>query len=133
MHFNYHMIVTGTYYILLTPFAPSSYCIAFSHFTNVVVWFCRNYVVQHLLLMKVPNVTANLVDELQGHFFSLACNKYGSNVVEKCLTETRHEFSDLVILELLKTPNVSKLLQDPYGNYVFQSALSVSKVRTFVS
>uniref|UniRef100_A0A7N0TPK0 PUM-HD domain-containing protein n=1 Tax=Kalanchoe fedtschenkoi TaxID=63787 RepID=A0A7N0TPK0_KALFE len=86
-----------------------------------------NYVVQHLLLMKVPNITASLVNELRGHFFTLACNKYGSNVVEKCLTETGEEYSNLVILELLKTPGVSKLLQDPYGNYVFQSALSVSQ------
>ncbi|CAM8998588.1 unnamed protein product [Rhodiola kirilowii] len=86
-----------------------------------------NYVVQHLLLMKEPDVTSRLVNELQGHFFLLACNKYGSNVVEKCLTETGGEYSQLVILELLKTPGVSKLLTDPFGNYVYQSALSVSQ------
>ncbi|CAM8939371.1 unnamed protein product [Rhodiola kirilowii] len=86
-----------------------------------------NYVVQHLLLMKVAYVTAKVVNELRGHFFSLACNKYGSNVVEKCLTETGEECSKLVIMELLTTPNVSKLLQDPFGNYVFQSALSASQ------
>ncbi|KAK3231270.1 hypothetical protein Dsin_003151 [Dipteronia sinensis] len=86
-----------------------------------------NYVVQHLLEMKVPQITVNLLRQLEGHYASLSCNKYGSNVVEKCLKLSGEQESMRIIMELLRSPNASRLIVDPYGNYVIQSALSVSK------
>ncbi|KAJ9186803.1 hypothetical protein P3X46_002336 [Hevea brasiliensis] len=88
-----------------------------------------NYVVQHLLGLRVPQITANLLRQLEGSYTALACNKYGSNVVEKCLFESREEQSTQIIWELLRSSNASMLLVDSFGNYVIQSALSVSKVR----
>lgn len=61
---------------------------------------------------------------------SLSCNKYGSNVVEKCLLDSGEEQSSQIIFELLTNRNVSMLLLHPFGNYVIQTALSVSKVRS---
>lgn len=58
----------------------------------------------------------------------LSCGKYGSNVVEKCLLESEEEQSADIIRELCISPNLSMLLMHPFGNYVFQTALSVSKV-----
>ncbi|XP_057975081.1 pumilio homolog 12-like [Malania oleifera] len=86
-----------------------------------------NYVVQYLLEMKIARVITNLLRQLKGSYASLSCNKYGSNVVEKCLLESRREQSEQIILELLRSPNVSMLLLDPFGNYVIQTALSVSE------
>ncbi|KAK9270326.1 hypothetical protein L1049_025904 [Liquidambar formosana] len=86
-----------------------------------------NYVVQHIVGLRIPRVTAKLLKQLGGSYFSLSCNKYGSNVVEKCLIESGEELSRQIIMELLRSPNVSMLLVDPFGNYVIQSALSVSK------
>ncbi|KAK2660179.1 hypothetical protein Ddye_006712 [Dipteronia dyeriana] len=86
-----------------------------------------NYVVQHLLEMKVPQITINLLRQLEGHYASLSCNKYGSNVVEKCLKLSGEQESMRIIMELLRSPTASRLIVDPYGNYVIQSALSVSK------
>lgn len=61
---------------------------------------------------------------------SLSCNKYGSNVVEKCLLDSGEEQSSQIIFELLTNRNISMLLLHPFGNYVIQTALSVSKVRS---
>ncbi|XVF36371.1 hypothetical protein REPUB_Repub19eG0053000 [Reevesia pubescens] len=86
-----------------------------------------NYVVQHLLGLKEPQITVSLVRQLEGNFASLSCNRYGSNVVEKCLVESGEQQSTRIIMELLRSPIVSRLLVDPFGNYVIQSALAVSK------
>ncbi|KAL7262284.1 hypothetical protein ACSBR1_000628 [Camellia fascicularis] len=86
-----------------------------------------NYVVQQLLGLKIPEVTTNLLRQLEGTYVSLSRNKYASNVVEKCLAESGEEQSSRIIMELLRNPNVCMLLVDPFGNFVIQSALSVSK------
>lgn len=85
--------------------------------------------VQHLLGMKMQEVTADLLRRFQGCFVSLSCNKYASNVVEKFLLESGEDHSAKIIMELLTSPNASMLLLDPFGNFVIQSALSASKVR----
>ena len=92
---------------------------------------CRNYVVQHVLKLKSPEITENLLAQFKGSYMALSCNKYGSNVVESCLLTTREEQSTQIILELLGNPLASMLLVDPFGNFVIQKALSVSQVRSF--
>ncbi|KAL8261115.1 hypothetical protein R6Q59_025164 [Mikania micrantha] len=86
-----------------------------------------NYVLQHIVGLKIQELTALLVRQLQGHFASLSCNKYASNVVEKCLNESGEEVVARIIMELVRSPNSSLLLVDPYANFVIQSALKVSK------
>ncbi|GAA0186573.1 hypothetical protein Leryth_017149 [Lithospermum erythrorhizon] len=87
-----------------------------------------NYVVQHLLALGEPKITAALTRRLRGHFAILSCNKFASNVVEKFLVEGGEEHATTILKELLASPNdVVKLLVDPYGNFVIQSALEVSK------
>ncbi|KAL4278375.1 hypothetical protein GQ457_03G039980 [Hibiscus cannabinus] len=86
-----------------------------------------NYVVQHVLGLRVPQITECLLRQLEGNFASLSCSRYGSNVVEKCLVESGEQLSTRIIIELLSSPIVSRLLVDPFGNYVIQSALSVSE------
>ncbi|KAL6216664.1 hypothetical protein ACLB2K_009885 [Fragaria x ananassa] len=86
-----------------------------------------NYVLQHLLGLRTPQVTSSLLRQFQGNYMFLSCGKYGSNVVEKCLLESEEEQSADIIRELCISPNLSMLLMHPFGNYVFQTALSVSK------
>ncbi|MBA0565956.1 hypothetical protein Golob_010811 [Gossypium lobatum] len=86
-----------------------------------------NYVVQHILELKETQTTESLLRQLQGNYASLSCNRYGSNVVERCLLESEEPLTTRIIVELLRSPIVSTLLLDPFGNYVIQSALSVSK------
>lgn len=83
--------------------------------------------------LKVAEFTARLVRQLQGNFASLSCNKYASNVVEKCLNESGEDISRKIVMELITCSNPSLLLTDPYANFVIQSALTVSKVSSFFS
>lgn len=55
--------------------------------------------------------------------------KYSSNVVEKCLKYAGEERRSCIIKELVNTPRLDQIMQDPYGNYVIQAALNNSKVR----
>lgn len=80
--------------------------------------------------MKIPRVTADILAQLGGSFVNLSMNKYGSNVIEKSLKEAGEEHVNRIINEMINSPNLLTLLQDPYGNYVAQSALGVSKVRS---
>ncbi|KAK9066769.1 hypothetical protein SSX86_014092 [Deinandra increscens subsp. villosa] len=86
-----------------------------------------NYVLQHMVGLQSPELTALLVSQLQGNFAYLSQNKYASNVVEKCLIESGPDISANIILELVESPTAPSLLVDPYGNFVIQSALKVSK------
>ncbi|KAK9930544.1 hypothetical protein M0R45_027580 [Rubus argutus] len=85
-----------------------------------------NYVVQYVIELKIPSVMARLVSQLKGHFVLLSMQKCSSHVVEKCLKHYE-ESRQKVIQELLSVSHFEQLLQDPFANYVIQSALSVTK------
>ncbi|GMJ03507.1 hypothetical protein HRI_004019900 [Hibiscus trionum] len=86
-----------------------------------------NYVVQFVLGMKDEYVTSGIIAQLEGSFVTLSFSKYGSNVVEKCLKESGEELSARIIREIMNDPDFVKVIGHDYGNYVAQSALSVSK------
>uniref|UniRef100_A0A1J3DS72 Pumilio-like protein 9 n=1 Tax=Noccaea caerulescens TaxID=107243 RepID=A0A1J3DS72_NOCCA len=91
----------------------------------VNIWnLCRNYVVQYLIENNVS--AAKLLMQFRMHYAELATQKFSSHVVEKCrrkYPESRAE----IVRELLSVQNFEHLLQDPFGNYVVQTALSVTK------
>ncbi|KAL0376069.1 UNVERIFIED_CONTAM: Pumilio9 [Sesamum calycinum] len=89
-----------------------------------------NYVVQYIVGLKMPHVAAKLVAKLAGNYVLLSINKYGSNVVEKCLRELDHHLSLPIVEEIINSPYFLMVLQDPYGNYVAQSALKICKGET---
>ncbi|CAN8246841.1 unnamed protein product [Cochlearia groenlandica] len=84
-----------------------------------------NYVVQYLIEQKIEGVV-NVIFELRGNYAKLSTQKFSSHVVEQCL---RHypESRSHIVRELVSVPNFEQLLQDPYANYVIQSALSLTK------
>ncbi|CAA0806786.1 Pumilio homolog 12 [Striga hermonthica] len=86
-----------------------------------------NYVVQYILGFKMLHVTADIMASLSGNYVSLSMNKYGSNVVEQCLKQSEGDQALPIIEELIRSPHFLRVLLDPYGNYVAQSALMVSK------
>ncbi|KAK2984652.1 hypothetical protein RJ640_006635 [Escallonia rubra] len=85
-----------------------------------------NYVIQYIIELKIPSSAATLLSQFKGHFVYLSKQKFSSHVIEKCL---RHfeESRSRIIHELLSVPNFDQLLQDPFANYVIQSALEVTK------
>ncbi|XP_010501802.1 PREDICTED: pumilio homolog 9-like [Camelina sativa] len=83
-----------------------------------------NYVVQ--CLIEQQDSPVKLLDQFKTHYDELATQKFSSHVIEKCLTKYPESRAE-IFNELLSFPNFEDLLQDPYGNYVIQKALSVTK------
>lgn len=86
-----------------------------------------NYVVQYILDLKILWATEDVMEQLEGHYAHLSMQKFSSNVVEKCLKLAEEEKRAEIIRELINTSRLGQLLQDPYANYVVQSALNASK------
>ncbi|XP_009622948.1 putative pumilio homolog 8, chloroplastic [Nicotiana tomentosiformis] len=85
-----------------------------------------NYVVQFIIELKIASAAAMLLSQFDGHYVYLSRQKFGSHVVEKflkCVEESRSR----IINELVSEPHFDQLLQDPFANYVIQSALGVTK------
>ncbi|XP_057975498.1 uncharacterized protein LOC131162902 [Malania oleifera] len=85
-----------------------------------------NYVVQYIIELKIPSAAANLISLFEGNYVQLSMQKFSSHVVEKCL-RCIDESRSRIIHELLSVSHFEQLLQDPYANYVIQSALEVTK------
>jgi hypothetical protein len=88
-----------------------------------------NYVVQYILELGHAESSILVMKRLTGHYADLATQKFSSNVVEKCLKlggSGLNEAREEVVKELMVSPHLAHLLQDPYANYVMQSALSVT-------
>lgn len=83
---------------------------------------------QYVLGLRIPRVTKDILNRLSGNFTQLSMSKYGSNVVEKCLKESQDEEASRIVQELSSDPQWLMVIQNPFGNYVAQSALEVSKV-----
>lgn len=96
------------------------------HFNWFFCFPSSNYVVQHLLALEIPQAADDLHRQFLGSYVNLSCNKYGSNVVEKCLTEMGYNQFKQIIVELLE--EFLKVLLDEFGNYVIRRAVEVSKV-----
>merc|ERR1712137_241033 len=90
-----------------------------------------NYVVQYVLDLNYPIVREDLIKEFCGHIASLSTQKFSSNVIEKCLEVATLSVESLIIEEIMQQANLSQLLQDPYGNYVIQTALNVASQKQF--
>eukprot|EP00246_Nothoceros_aenigmaticus_P016368 TRINITY_DN739_c0_g1_i1.p1 TRINITY_DN739_c0_g1~~TRINITY_DN739_c0_g1_i1.p1 ORF type:complete len:401 (-),score=70.00 TRINITY_DN739_c0_g1_i1:932-2134(-) len=86
-----------------------------------------NYVVQYILDLGTGWASVEVMVRLEGNYPYLATQKFSSNVVEKCLKLAGEDNRSRIVRELMNSSRLAQLLQDPYANYVMQSALSVSK------
>ena len=86
----------------------------------------RNYVIQFIMDQNIQSFTSLLISHFKGHYVRLSTLKCGSHVVEKFLKEVP-ESRQRIVQELLNSPQFEELLQDPFANYVIQSALNVTK------
>lgn len=73
-------------------------------------------------------MTAAILAQLSGNFVALSLNKHGSHVVEKCMKNSGGDQVIEIINEIINSPKFLTVLQDPYGNFVAQSAIKFSKV-----
>lgn len=84
--------------------------------------------VQYILDLGLSWASTEVMTRLEGNYPYLATQKFSSNVVEKCLKLASEDSRNRIVRELMLSPRLGHLLQDPYANYVVQSALTVSKV-----
>lgn len=89
-----------------------------------------NYVVQFMLECEEEYVLA-VVENLIGSVADLSVQKFSSHVIELALEKTHETLGPAIIAELISDDRASRLLQDPFGNYVIQKALTVSKKKEF--
>eukprot|EP01089_Gocevia_fonbrunei_P019667 TRINITY_DN703_c0_g2_i1.p1 TRINITY_DN703_c0_g2~~TRINITY_DN703_c0_g2_i1.p1 ORF type:complete len:676 (+),score=113.15 TRINITY_DN703_c0_g2_i1:55-2082(+) len=85
-----------------------------------------NYVVQYVLDLPYAGVISILISKLKGHLVELSTQKFSSNVVEKCLTVGSATTRSWMVAELLASGQLDALIQDPFGNYVVQTAMNIS-------
>lgn len=102
-------------------------CLKFWINPNFVL--CRNYVVQYIVQLKCPSAVVNLLSQFKRHYVHLSMQKFSSHVVENCLKHL-DESREQIVRELVSVSHFEQLLQDPFANYVIQSALAFTKVRT---
>jgi len=86
-----------------------------------------NYVVQYVLDLPYLGITASLIRKFSGHLINLSTQKFSSNVIEKCLNAADPQTRSIMIEEVLEMDCLPSLLQDPFANYVIQTALAVSE------
>ena len=89
-----------------------------------------NYVVQYILDLGLSWANAEVMTQLIGNYAELSMQKFSSNVVEKCLKladASLEKNRNIVVREIMQSPLLDRLLMDPYGNYVVQSTLTVTK------
>jgi len=85
-----------------------------------------NYVVQYALELPFPDLVHRLIAAFFPHLKILATQKFSSNVVEKCLNVSAPEVRKEMISRIIEPKTLLVLLQDPYGNYVVQTAMNLA-------
>jgi hypothetical protein len=86
-----------------------------------------NYVVQYVLDLPYPRMLANLILQFKTHLSELSTQKFSSNVVEKCLNVCDPVTRAWMVKELTESEHLKSLIQDPFGNYVIQTAMTVAE------
>ncbi|KAM7506353.1 hypothetical protein LguiB_005257 [Lonicera macranthoides] len=88
----------------------------------------RNFVVQHVLSLHNPQVTAEICSRLRDHYSQLSLNQRGSHVVEKCIASSPLGMT-YAVQEFLEDEKVlCQIARNEFGNYVIQRALKITKV-----
>lgn len=87
-----------------------------------------NYVVQCILEAATNDGTiTDVCKAFTGHWVSLSCDKYASNVMEKAVRQVPQSMRMAVVAELVFEPcNLQCLIQDGFGNFVLQAIITSS-------
>eukprot|EP01062_Namystynia_karyoxenos_P016573 TRINITY_DN16054_c0_g1_i1.p2 TRINITY_DN16054_c0_g1~~TRINITY_DN16054_c0_g1_i1.p2 ORF type:complete len:619 (+),score=189.30 TRINITY_DN16054_c0_g1_i1:141-1997(+) len=81
-----------------------------------------NYALQHVVKTQPP-ASAAVGRFACERLAEVACNKYGSNVVERCIEHGSDETRNALIREAMRPEVVSVLINDAFGNFVIQSCV----------
>lgn len=94
-----------------------------------------NYVLQQIMdTAQTPSqedILRHLIHRLKGSMSKLAVQKFSSIVVEKCVEMAPKELRKDIYDEIINEQKISRLLQDPYANYVIQKILTITRQEEF--
>lgn len=116
------------------PFRSEIINVALSNVLALVQDPFGNYVIQYVLDLQlqdpqnrsIPNYTNRIIRQMLHHIAALSCNKFGSNVIEKCFKSASNDVRQLLIDELTDPHAMPKLLTDSFANYVVQTAITTA-------
>eukprot|EP00756_Hemistasia_phaeocysticola_P017338 Hpha_TRINITY_DN15532_c3_g8::TRINITY_DN15532_c3_g8_i1::g.109076::m.109076 len=89
-----------------------------------------NYVLQHAV-KDDPVCSEEVATSILGRLPEFACNKFASNVVERCIQVGPERTRDALIAEAIAPGVLEALVMDPYGNFVVQSCVENAPPETF--
>lgn len=85
-----------------------------------------NYVLQYVLEANDSKINDTIAIAFLPHLVHLCMNKFSSNVMEKVLRGASVHVQEMYVETMCNPEIVSCLIQDDFGNYVLQTALSIS-------
>ena len=103
--------------------------VIYTHLLSFAVDPFANYVVQHLLEVGEREVTSKAVlTAFKNNVAFLSCNKFASNVMEKCLFHLTPAAQHELIMEMynMTEDQLHAMLQDSFGNYIIQSSIALA-------
>lgn len=101
----------------------------FAHLLRFAFDPFANYVVQHMLEVGDREASSRAVKAaFCGHVIRLSCNKFASNVMEKCLFHLTEDAQHELLLEMydITDDELHGMLQDSFGNYMIQSSIALA-------
>jgi len=90
-----------------------------------------NYVLQQIMDTAQEDTLRHLIQRLKGSMSKLAVQKFSSIVVEKCVEMSPKDLRKQIYDEIINEQKISRLLQDPYANYVIQKILTITRQEEF--
>lgn len=85
--------------------------------------------VQFLVRMELSPTNKRMINQLRGKYVTLSVDKHASNVVEHLLLFSEPNDAAIIVQEIMaNSSDFLNVLQNPYGNYVAQTALECAKV-----
>lgn len=85
-----------------------------------------NYVLQYVLEAHDSKINDTIALAFLPHLVHLCINKFSSNVMEKVLRGATQPVQEMYVEEMCNPEIISRLIQDDFGNYVLQTALSIN-------
>lgn len=111
------------------PVKYSLFSVIYQNLLQFAVDPFANYVVQHMLEVGDKEENSVAVHRaFHGHIFELSCNKFASNVIEKCMFHLCPEAQHEILMEMYNVPEetLHLMIQDSFGNYIIQSSIALA-------
>jgi hypothetical protein len=89
-----------------------------------------NYTIQVAVETWNKEFFEPIIENFYNNFVQLSCQKYSSNVIEKCLEKSGNKILNRYIDEVCKNNNIITLIKNGYGNFVLQKSFKLSNGRS---